>query len=183
MPLSESVARREIHYRVIDMKAYAREDGLYDVEANLVDRKPFPFQLVACPTPLPAAQPLHDLSVRFTVDDQYVIQHIEASSDAAPFSICKGAELTLGALVGERIGPGWSSRVKARLRGTSSCTHLMEMLIPMATTTLQGIRALDNNRHSAKDENGTPRQLDSCYAYSREREVVKMLWPEHYKKP
>jgi hypothetical protein len=182
MPLSDSAARREIHHRVIDMKAYAREDGLYDVEARLVDRKPFAFKRFSSPEPLPAGQALHDLWLRLTVDEKFVVRHIEAASDATPFSVCKEAESTLAVLVGERIASGWSKLVKERLRGAASCTHLMEMLIPMATTAMQGIRSLNSERNNGSvDANGVPHKLDSCYAYGRSREVVMRLWPQHYR--
>ncbi len=181
MPLSESSPRREVHHRVIDMKTFARDDGLFDVEAHLVDRKPFPFRRLSVPRPIPAGQPLHDLWVRMTVDESYVVRHIEASSDVTPWELCKEAQSTLSVLVGERIARGWSAKVKERLRGAASCTHLMEMLIPMATTALQGIRALRADLVTAVDHNGKPLKVDSCYAYGRHREVVKMLWPEHHR--
>ena len=181
MPLSEASARREIHYRVIDMRAYAREDGLYDVEAHLVDRKPFAFTRFSAPDPTPAGQALHDLWIRLTVDGEFVVRQIEAASDATPFGVCKEAESTLSVLIGERIGRGWSSLVKERLRGAASCTHLMEMLIPLATTALQGILAMRTERNATGDANGVPHKIDSCYAYGRQREVVMRLWPQHYR--
>jgi hypothetical protein len=181
MPLPDSPARREIHQRAIDMKAYAREDGLYDIEAHLVDRKPYTFKRFSSPEPLPAGQPLHDLRVRLTVDDQFVVRHVHASSDVTPYGVCKEAESTLAVLVGERIASGWSKRVKELLRGAVSCTHLMEMLIPMATTAFQGILSLDSEKNiGSVDANGVPNKLDSCYAFSRNREVVMRLWPQHY---
>jgi hypothetical protein len=181
MPLSESAKRREIHHRVIDMKAYAREDGLYDVEAHLVDRKPFAFARISSPEPLPAGQPLHDLWIRLTVDDQYVVRGIEAASDVTPYELCKEAESTLTVLVGERVASGWSSKVKQRLRGAASCTHLMEMLIPMATTALQGIHGMQREHITSVDASSVPVKLDSCYAYARHRDVVKLYWPQHYR--
>lgn len=183
MPLSDFVTRREIHHRVIDMRAYAREDGLYDIEARLVDRKPFAFKRFSSPDPLPAGEPLHDLWIRLTVDDQFVVRHIEAASDATPFGVCKEAESTLTVLIGERIASGWAKRVKELLRGAASCTHLMEMLIPMATTALQGIRAQHTERNGALGANGVPNKIDSCYAYGQQREVVMRLWPQHYRAP
>src|SRR5207244_12399239 len=84
MSLSDGAARREIHHRTIDMRAYVRDDGLYDVEAHLEDRKPFAFKRLASTTPLPAGELLHDMWVRITVDDQYVVRGIEASSDVTP---------------------------------------------------------------------------------------------------
>jgi len=181
MPLSDGTARREIHHRIIDMRAYVRDDGLYDVEAHLLDRKPFAFNRLVSTTPLPAGEPLHDMWVRITVDDQYVVQGIEAPSDVTPYGLCKEAESTLSVLIGEQIASGWSAKVKERLRGAASCTHLMEVLIPMATTTLQGIRGLRRERNPLPDESIDPRALDSCYAYARHRDVVKVNWPQHYR--
>jgi hypothetical protein len=183
MPLSAPAARGPIHRRVIDMQAYAREDGLYDVEARLVDTKPFVFERLGSPDPVPVGQALHDLWVRLTVDEQYVVRAIEASSDTTPYPLCKEAEATLQVLVGERIARGWSAKVKERLRGAASCTHLMEMLIPLATTALQGIRGVKPKDERRPAEGGTPAQIDSCYAYGRGRSIVQWMWPEHWRAP
>ncbi len=181
MSLPASAARRDIHHRVIDMRAYARDDGLYDVESHLVDSKPFPFKRSGGPEAWPAGAALHDLSVRLTLDADFVVREVAVASDVTPFGLCKETERTLQVLVGERIGRGWANVVRERLRGAASCTHLMEMLMPLATTALQGIRALDMGRYNAAvNAAGEPAKIDSCYAYSRERAVVKMMWPQHY---
>src|SRR5258707_7786109 len=113
--------------------------------------------------------------VRLTIDDDYFVRGLEAAADATPYGLCKEAESTLAVLVGEQIASGWSSKVKERLRGSASCTHLMEMLIAMATPALQGIRALQRD-HSVPVDPATVRvELDSCYSYARHREVVKMF--------
>jgi hypothetical protein len=179
MPLPAPASRREIHHRTIDMRAFAREDGLYDVEARLIDRKPFPFLRPSSPNPIPAGNALHDIWVRVTVDKSYVVHGIEASSDVTPWgSLCKEAEAPLQGLVGERVARGWSSRVKELLRGAAGCTHLMEMLVTLGTTAIQGIRGADPNRELRPEG-----KVDSCYAYGRQRAAVKMLWPEHYQAP
>ena len=182
MPLSQPAARSGVHRRIIDMQAYAREDGLFDVEAHLVDTKPFDFVRTNSLNHIPAGQPLHDLWIRMTVTSDYTVRAIEAASDITPYAICKEAEKTLSVLVGERLVRGWSAKVKERLRGAASCTHLMEMLIPLATTALQGIRGADPER-LAKAGPGAEAKLDSCYAYGRSRELVMHLWPQHYRPP
>jgi hypothetical protein len=181
MPLSPNSLRREVHHRSIDMRTFLREDGLYDVEARLVDTKPFPFLRESSPEPIPPGQSLHDLKLRFTVNDDLVVQNIEASSDVTPWPVCKEAENTLSFLVGKQIAKGWSNLVKENLRGSAGCTHLAEMLIPMATTALQGIRGLRVDRGRKMGPDGVPSKIDSCYAYASEREVVKMLWPAHHR--
>jgi len=183
VPLSPPAQRREIHERTVDIKVFARDDGLYEMEAHLVDRKPFAFWREQKDEPLPPGEPAHDLWLRVTIDTSYVVQRIEASSDATPFALCKEAEQTLSVLLGQRIASGWSSKVKAALRGTASCTHLMEMLITMATPAIQGIRSLPRQQKIVSDEKTVMGKLDTCYAYSRDRAVVKMYWPHHYRAP
>jgi hypothetical protein len=181
MPIEHTKPRREIHHRTLDMRAFARDDGLYDVEARLVDTKPYDFVRLTNAERWPANQPLHDLRIRLAVDDDFVVREIQASSDVTPFGICKEAERTLAVLIGERIARGWSSRVKERLRGAASCTHLMEMLIPMGTTALQGIRALRNEAGVNPEDRID--KIDSCYAFARDREIVQRVWPAHYRPP
>lgn len=182
MPLTSPPPRRQVHRRVIDLQVYERDDGRFDVEAHLVDRKPFEFKRLSSPQPLPAGQPLHDLWVRLTVDASYTVVAVEAASDVTPWALCKQAEATLSVMIGERIQRGWSAKVKERLRGTASCTHLMEMLLPAATAALQGIRGLNPERRRKEvGAEGLPAQIDTCYAYSRESEVVLRLWPQHHR--
>lgn len=183
MPLPSPSSRREIHRRVIDMQAYAREDGLYDVEARLVDTKPFLFESLGRPQPVPPGQALHDLWVRLTLDADFVVRDICAASDVTPYAVCKEAETTLRVLIGERIARGWSATVKQRLRGAASCTHLMEVLIPLATTAMQGILGLRPAAARKHSGDGPPPQLDSCYAYGRSREMVQRFWPTYYIAP
>jgi hypothetical protein len=176
VPLPTPSARREVHHRSIDMHAFARDDGLFDVEARLIDRKPFDYVRPSSPQPVPAGQPLHDLWVRLTLDGNFVVRAIEASSDVTPWALCREAEATLQVLVGEPVARGWSANVKERLRGAAGCTHLMEMLVTLGTTALQGIRGADPNRRLTAEG-----KIDTCYAYARQRSVVKVLWPEHHR--
>lgn len=180
MPLSPPIPRKTVHHRLIDMQAFRRDDGLFDIEAHLVDTKPFPFARVSSPAPLPAGEPLHDLWVRATVDANYVVHCIEAASDATPYPLCKEAQTTLQSLVGERMASGWSAKVKEKLRGAASCTHLMELLIPIATVAFQGIMGAAREGQTEVDVSKVEVRLDSCYAYARNRSVVKTYWPKHY---
>jgi hypothetical protein len=180
MPLTDPGPRREVHHRVIDMRAYACDDGTFEVEAHLVDRKPFDFPRLSAPEPLPAGSPLHDLWVRLRIGPDLVVLAVEAASDVTPWALCREAEATLSVLVGERLERGWSTTVKSRLRGSASCTHLMEMLLPAATTALQGIRGLSpGSRRQQRNADGVPVQIGTCYAYAAHREVVRRIWPEH----
>ena len=110
MPLPTPSARREVHHRTIDMHTFARDDGLFDVEARLIDRKPFDYIRPSSALPVPAGQPLHDLWVRLTLDDGFTVRAIDASSDVTPWALCKETEATLQVLVGERVARGRAAR-------------------------------------------------------------------------
>ena len=84
------------------------------------------------------------------------------------------------AIVGERIRGGWSMMVKAKLGGAVGCTHLMELLIPMATAAYQTLADVRLAGPDKLDRNGRPVKIDSCYAYSARRELVRQRWPEFY---
>ena len=177
MPLSPIADREEVHHRVIDMKTYARANGLFDAEAHLLDTKPFDFTRAGATAPVVAGEAFHDLWIRVTVDSDFVVRAIEAASDVTPWVVCKETGAALQVLVGEALVRGWSAKVKDKLRGTAGCTHLAEMLIPLATTALQGIYG---TRPQAERESNLGVLVDSCYAFDKGREVVQRLSPLHY---
>lgn len=183
MPLPPTIDREEIHHRQISMKAWRRCDGLYDIEAHLVDTKPFPFQRLMRPDPVAPGEPLHDLWLRLVLDGDFTVREIVAAADVTPFELCRQATATLSVLVGERIGPGWSKIVRERLRGNASCTHLAELMLPIATTALQGIRGVRPASDRFESGSGArPRMIDTCFALDAGREVVAAVWPQHRRK-
>jgi hypothetical protein len=105
---------------------------------------------------------------------------VVAVVDASPFPICPEAVKALAAIKGLRIGAGWARAVKERLSRSDNCTHLAELLVPLATTAFQTLAPLRHSRPPRLDANGRPLQIDSCHAYSSKREVVMRRWPQHY---
>ena len=180
MPLPLSVSREEVHCRRIEMRGYRRADGMYDIEGRLIDTKPQPFALDGIPVIVAPGAHHHDMWVRIVVDDDFVVREVHAASDATPYPACHDAPDTLQALVGARIARGWSATVKERLGGARSCTHLMEMLLPLATAAWQSMIAVRRARPEALDADGRPLKIDSCYAYASDRELVRIRWPAHY---
>ena len=100
MPLPASIEREELHQRQVTMRAFRRADGLFDVEARLVDTKSVSFIGPLATTPLPAGEPIHDLWIRLVIDLGSVIHEAVAVSDSTPFGVCKEASETLSVLKG-----------------------------------------------------------------------------------
>lgn len=129
---------------------------------------------------VPPGDPIHDMSIRLVVDEDLNVIDIVASTDASPFGICTEATGTLQSMKGLRIAAGWSTAVRERLAGRNGCTHLTELLAPLATVAFQTLSQVRSAKPTPVDANGKPRKIDSCYAYASDREVVHRRWPMHY---
>jgi hypothetical protein len=84
MPLSKpKLSRTFLHHRQIECQGYQREDGLWDIEGHLVDTKTEPFPVDSRGL-LPPGEPLHEMWLRVTLDDTFLIHEVEAVIDASP---------------------------------------------------------------------------------------------------
>ena len=172
--------RVEIHRRTIEMIGYRLADGLFEIEATLVDTKPFNTILPLAQDVVPAGDAIHDLSLTLTFDEDMVVTAVRTRALATPYRVCRSAGEGLQTLVGLSMSRGWNSEVRHRLARSENCTHFVGLLAPMATTAFQAIGAVKGFRALETDENGRPRKLDSCYAYAGNREIVQRAWPEFF---
>lgn len=176
MPLPDSTARREpIHRRTIEIVGYLREDGLYDIEGRLLDRKDVEFPVggrMRSP-----GEPVHEMWLRITVDRELRIVDAQAATDAMPYEgQCDRITPDYSKLIGLSIGPGYLRHVKERLGGLRGCTHITELAGSLATAAFQtfaGQGLLSPDR--------TPPQLDRCHALDARGEVVGRFYPKWYR--
>ena len=182
MPLPLSAERELLHIRKIDLRGYRRTDGLYDIEGRVTDIKEHPFPGPATDEDVAPGTPLHDMWIRLVVDENLVIHDIVAVTDASPHAVCPEATATLKQIKGARIGAGWTRFVKERLGGRRSCTHLMELLMPIATAAYQTLSPIRLARPAELGPTGQPLKIDSCYAYASDSPVVRKLWPQFHAK-
>ena len=175
--MPDEITRQELHHRQIDLRFFQRSDGLYEVEGHLVDRKTLPFRRLLHDRDMPAGAALHDILVRLVVDDSLLVHDASATMSATPFGICPEAANTLAPLKGLRIGAGWNKRVRELLGGAASCTHIVELLGPMASTVHQGFAPKRVARMGEPGNEEHNSKVDSCYSYGRNREVVARIWP------
>ena len=177
--MSDPVTREEIHQRRLDLRFFARSDGLFEAEGRLVDTKRQAFRRQLATEDSPPGAALHDIVVRLVVDASLVVQEATASYAAAPFGICPGGADALQRLRGQPISAGWNKRVRDLLGGVHSCTHIVEMLGTLASTVHQGMAperlAQINEPHNEAMRRS---KVDSCFAYAAHREVVARLWPQ-----
>ncbi|MDS4025481.1 MAG: DUF2889 domain-containing protein [Candidatus Contendobacter sp.] len=185
MPLSAPVPRQMLHRRVVQCIGYRREDGLWDIEGQLVDTKTYPFPNEDRGGRIQAGEPLHEMWIRLTVDDHFQIRDVEARTEAAPFHLCPAIADRYRQLIGVRVGPGWSLRLKELFTGVQGCTHMTELLGPVATTLFQTLYGQRYDEEDAKlpAERATPPVLNTCHALASDSPVVKKRWPRVYRAP
>jgi hypothetical protein len=184
MPLPPPTSpRKPIHTRTIVCNGYRRDDGLWDIEGHLVDTKAYTFENAWRGTMTPGT-PVHEMWLRLTIDDEFLVHDVAASTDNSPFEICPAVVPKFRELVGLRIAKGWRKDVRARLGGAQGCTHLVELalgaLATAAVQTIFPVRALENPE---LDRRAKPGHLDTCHALVSDGPVVRQHWPLHYTGP
>jgi hypothetical protein len=176
MPLPTPAERSLIHARRIECQGFRRTDGLWDIEAHLLDTKTHAWLLKA-KGELPAGAALHAMALRMTIDDGFIVRDIIALTEASPFPVCPEITGAFSRLVGSRIGPGWRKQVNELLGGIQGCTHLVELLGPIATVAFQTLAPFLEHQWPGSTK---PPHFDACHALRTDGETVKQYYPQWY---
>jgi len=183
MPLSKSQPRKLIHTRSIKLKGFNRDDGLWDIEAHMTDIKSYDVEN-KWRNGIAAGDPIHEMWIRLTVDDNFLISAVEAVTDNSPFEMCPIITKSYQELVGIRIGRGWRRAINEKVKGRKGCSHIIELLQPLATVSFQTLMGNIQNKINKKNEQGRflkPMVLNSCHAWADDSEIVKAHLPDNYK--
>lgn len=178
MPLTAAAPRQHRHTRTIELAGYQRDDGLWDIEAHLIDVKAQLFHS-RFRGDVPAGQPVHEMWMRISVDKELVIRAVEAVTDRSPFPECPQAGAAYQQLVGFQIGSGWTDRVRKLVGPGAGCTHLFELLRPLATVAIQTIGSLRGGSVNAAARR--PGLIDSCHGWRADGEAVREIYPDWYR--
>ena len=181
MPLSKPTRRELTHTRVVTCHGYRREDGLLDIEGRIVDTKPYRFRNQDRGGWIEADEALHDMSIRLTVNLDLEVVDVEAVIDASPYNYCQCVSPVAKNLIGLRIEPGWTQRSKKAMGANRGCTHLTELLGPIATTAIQTIASEKIKRSKDRPHGKSNAYLNTCHAYADDSPVVKAHWPQFYR--
>lgn len=181
MALPPAVQRTDAHTRQITYRGFARGDGLWDIDCELKDTKPFSFPGER--GELQPGDPVHHMLARITVDDGMIIMDIHVSMVSTPFQECPAAEAAVRKLIGARLGPGWRQTIEKSIGGITSCTHLRELLFNAATAAYQTIPAFKSKQSELKGEpepvlTTPPPHLGKCLAWDFDGPVVARRYPQ-----
>lgn len=172
------VARTLVHQREVICRGYAREDGLWDIEGYLCDTKPHSVFLSDRGEVKPH-EPIHEMRLCLTLDTQLLIHDARAEMLNHPHRVCPAITGAYRSLVGMRIGAGFLSAARQRFRGVNGCTHLSELIGPVATTAFQALwdRLGDPGEGGRRDG----WQVGGCHALRADGEIVREQFPALYR--
>ena len=173
--LSDPAERDEVHTRGIGLKGFRRGDGLLEVEGVLTDVKSYDFPSRERGT-IRAGEPVHHMEVRITFNEELEIVAAEAATLAGPYALCPSATKVFDRLVGLTIGPGWNARVRKAIGGVEGCTHITELMGPVATVAYQTLfseRARQRREQGTVPEEGTSLPLaNTCIGHAEDPDSV-----------
>lgn len=178
MSLSLSTVPRVLkHTRTITVEAYARDDGLWDMEAHITDIKTRDVQLMTGVRV--AGEPWHDLWLRITINTQMLIVAAEAVSDKVPYpGFCQTIGPDYQRLVGLSLVQGFRKQLQERLGGIAGCTHLTELAQVLPTAAVQAFASeVTRLRTQDDDEPTRPFQIDRCHAMRADGAAVAQYYP------
>ena len=178
MPLSPPVSRSLRHTRAITVDAYARDDGLWDLDASIRDVKTRDIALASGDRP--GGVPVHDLKLRVTVDRDLTIVDAEAASESVPYpGFCDTIAPAYKKLIGLSLMKHFRLHLKDRLSGVLGCTHLTELAQVLPTAALQAYADdVFETRGGADDKSAErPFELDRCHALRSDGPAVAKYYP------
>lgn len=142
----------------------------------MTDRKTFDLQPDPGARTIVAGDAVHEMNVRLTIDESMTVVAVEVAMDATPYQICNNIEAAFQVLTGEQIGAGWRQMIKNKLGGVRGCTHVVELLAPVATTAYQCLYKVLHQKTGLVP-------LDGCHAWATSGALVQQHYPKFYKNP
>jgi hypothetical protein len=178
MPLSDPKnERRRLHVRRVVYEGFERPDGLFDIEAFLVDTKDQDLTLLSGRRP--AGEAIHDMAVRVTIDRDFTVRAIEAHTDRSPYpGDCDRIHPSYGKLVGANLLNGFRKHLHDTLGAVRGCTHMTELLGYLPTAAVQTFAGL---RRREDEGAAKPFQLDRCHALDTSGDAVRRYYPKWYR--
>jgi hypothetical protein len=172
-----------MHTRSVQFDGYLRDDGLWDIEAELKDTKSYR-------SPgydrgeLAPGEPVHQIFVRLTIDNDLVVRDAVFEMRAIPFDHCGGAAARPEAFIGTALGRGWRKAVDERMKGTLGCSHLRELMYSIATAAFQTVTSYRETNMPALGApmaaDGRPFYLGQCRSWAFDSPVVRQRYPQFY---
>ena len=181
MPLPPAAPLRQLkHRRQIDVQVFARDDGLWEVDATLVDTKTRVAHMADGPRA--PGDPIHDMLLRLVVNEKLDILEAGSETRWMPYpGVCNDHDDAYGRLVGLNLLSNFRQSLRQRLGGVLGCTHLTELAQVLPTAVVQGFAGEVIDTRGTAEGASRPFQLDRCHALRSDGDAVRLHYPRWYR--
>ncbi len=170
------------HRRSIDVQIFSRGNGLWEVDARLVDVKTRDIPLAG--NKRAAGTPIHEMLLRLVVDEKFNILEAGSQTLWMPYAgHCDEHGDAYAGLVGLNLMKSFRHSVNERLGGVRGCTHLTELCRVLPTAVVQAFAndVIDPGSDGPSGE--PPFQINQCHALRADGAVVKLHYPRWHRRP
>ena len=163
--------------RRVTYEGWRRADGLFDVEARLVDTKDHDYALLTGVRV--AGEPIHDMAARATIDHRFTLLQLVTTTDRMPYpGSCDEINAAYGKLVGRHLLHGFRKALYDVMGGIQGCTHVTELIAFLPSAAMQTLAGL---RREIEPHEDKPFQLDRCHALEHTSDTVRRYYPKWYR--
>ena len=169
--------KKKLHTRKIEISTYEYGEQRILVEGFLKDDRYQKTHALTGET-LPRGV-IHHMGIRLLINcSSFVIEDVDAELISVPRDVCRETLQCLSPVKGMIITRGFTAKVKKLVGGTKGCTHLLELLLAMAPTAVQGFAAHQSRKPVAFDPDRMKFILkyliNTCHAWREDGPVVQM---------
>ena len=165
--------KERIHTRAIIVNSYEMGDGTIQIEGVLTDERFFP-SLYYSRNQFIDPGIVHKMTVHLDIVlPDLEIRKARAVMKEVPIDSCREIEASAQKLVGLKIKPGFTRKVRSLLGGVGGCLHLTNLILTMGSAAVQGFWAYySRRREGAKGVRAPEFDLellkDSCWMWREE---------------
>ena len=138
--------KEKIHTRVITVNSYETGEDTLHVEGVLTDERFFPSLYYSRNRYIDPGI-VHKMTVQLDIAlPDLEIRQATAVMNEVPIGDCREIEAFAKKLVGLRIRPGFTRKVRSLLGGVEGCLHLTNLILTMGSAAVQGFWAYFSRR-------------------------------------
>lgn len=181
MSLPPAAPQRQLkHRRQIDVQVFSRGNGLWEVDALLVDTKTRDARMAEGLRP--AGTPIHEMLLRLVVNEQLDVLEAGSETRWMPYAgLCDQHGDAYARLVGLNLLQGFRRHLRERLGHGLACTHITELAQVLPTAVVQAFAGEVIDTRGDAQGASQPFQIDRCHALRSDGEAVRKHYPRWYK--
>jgi hypothetical protein len=181
MTLPHAAAERQLkHRRQIDVQVFSRGDGLWEVDALLLDVKTHDVQLAE--RRRAAGNPIHEMLLRLVINEKLDILEAGSETRWMPYvGHCDAHDDAYARLAGLNLLRNFRHELRLRVGGVLGCTHITELAQTLPTAVVQAFAGEVIDTRGTQDGASQPFQIDRCHALASGGEVVRLHHPRWHR--